>query len=137
MKYDAIAHLIDELRTIGCHDNGDARCTCVIGMDAADMIRKLSDTVDTLRLLEKSHRDKANAQFHRAEAAEARAVSAEATCAAWSEVSQRNYQRAKKAEQDNAYLQDKIMDEQRRRFTAEAAVNTARAALCAAQENEK
>lgn len=33
--------LIDELRTIGCHENGDARCTCGIGMDAADAISAL------------------------------------------------------------------------------------------------
>lgn len=33
--------LTDELRLIGCHSNGDARCTCVIGMEAADRITQL------------------------------------------------------------------------------------------------
>ena len=35
---DDVAGLIAELRVIGCHENGDARCTCGIGMDAADAL---------------------------------------------------------------------------------------------------
>ena len=35
--------LVDELRLIGCHANGDARCTCGIGQDAADTITALSE----------------------------------------------------------------------------------------------
>ena len=27
--------LVDELRLIGCHANGEARCTCAIGQGAA------------------------------------------------------------------------------------------------------
>jgi len=37
--------LVNELRLIGCHANGDARCTCVIGQDAADTITALSERV--------------------------------------------------------------------------------------------
>ena len=33
--------LKEELRLIGCHANGDARCTCNIGQDAADRIERL------------------------------------------------------------------------------------------------
>ena len=35
---DDVAGLVAELRVIGCHENGDARCTCGIGMEAADTI---------------------------------------------------------------------------------------------------
>lgn len=35
--------LVDELRLIGCHANGDARCTCGIGQDAAAAIAALSE----------------------------------------------------------------------------------------------
>ena len=35
--------LVDELRLIGCHANSDARCTCVIGQEAADTITALSE----------------------------------------------------------------------------------------------
>lgn len=35
---DDVAGLVAELRVIGCHENGDARCTCGIGMDAADAL---------------------------------------------------------------------------------------------------
>ena len=34
--------LVDELRLIGCHANGDARCTCGIGQEAADTITALA-----------------------------------------------------------------------------------------------
>ena len=33
--------LKEELRLIGCHANGDARCTCNIGQDAAARIERL------------------------------------------------------------------------------------------------
>lgn len=36
-----MSDLLTELRQIGCFANGDARCTCVIGMDAADEIAAL------------------------------------------------------------------------------------------------
>lgn len=36
-----MSDLLDELRLIGCHSNGDARCTCGIGQDAADEIERL------------------------------------------------------------------------------------------------
>lgn len=35
---DDVAKIVAELRVIGCHENGDARCTCGIGMDAADAL---------------------------------------------------------------------------------------------------
>ena len=35
--------LVEELNLIGCHANGDARCTCGIGQDAADTITALSE----------------------------------------------------------------------------------------------
>lgn len=38
---DTLAGLRDELRLIGCHQNGDARCTCSIGADALDAIDAL------------------------------------------------------------------------------------------------
>ena len=38
---DTLAGLRDELRLIGCHQNGDARCTCAIGADALDAIDAL------------------------------------------------------------------------------------------------
>lgn len=38
---DTLAGLRDELRLIGCHQNGDARCTCAIGADAVDAIDAL------------------------------------------------------------------------------------------------
>ena len=34
-------YLKEELRLIGCHANGDARCTCNIGQDAAARIERL------------------------------------------------------------------------------------------------
>lgn len=40
--------LVDELRLIGCHANGDARCTCGIGQDAADTITALSERCSAL-----------------------------------------------------------------------------------------
>ena len=39
----ALRELVDELRLIGCHANSDARCTCVIGQEAADTITALSE----------------------------------------------------------------------------------------------
>jgi len=36
-----MSDIVDELRLIGCHENGEARCTCGIGMDAADEITRL------------------------------------------------------------------------------------------------
>lgn len=38
---DTLAGLREELRLIGCHQNGDARCTCSIGADALDAIDAL------------------------------------------------------------------------------------------------
>ncbi len=38
---DTLAGLREELRLIGCHQNGDARCTCAIGADALDAIDAL------------------------------------------------------------------------------------------------
>lgn len=38
---DTLAGLRKELRLIGCHQNGDARCTCSIGADALDAIDAL------------------------------------------------------------------------------------------------
>ena len=38
---DTLAGLRDELRLIGCHQNGEARCTCAIGADALDAIDAL------------------------------------------------------------------------------------------------
>lgn len=61
---DTLAGLREELRLIGCHQNGDARCTCAIGADALDAI-------DALRA--QSAKDKA-----RIERLEARLAAAEA-----------------------------------------------------------
>ena len=41
--------LVDELRLIGCHANGDARCTCVIGQEAADAITAQDEENQRLR----------------------------------------------------------------------------------------
>ena len=41
--------LVDELRLIGCHANGDARCTCVIGQEAADAITAQAEENRRLR----------------------------------------------------------------------------------------
>lgn len=41
--------LVDELRLIGCHANGDARCTCGIGQDAADTITAQAEENRRLR----------------------------------------------------------------------------------------
>ena len=41
--HDKARELVDELRLIGCHANGDARCTCVIGQEAADLITALAE----------------------------------------------------------------------------------------------
>lgn len=38
---NTLAGLREELRLIGCHQNGDARCTCAIGADALDAIDAL------------------------------------------------------------------------------------------------
>lgn len=35
------AELVSELKTIGCHSNGGARCTCAIGVEAAECIEQL------------------------------------------------------------------------------------------------
>ena len=43
-----IARLRDELRLIGCHKNGAARCTCVIGQDALGVIDALRARVEAL-----------------------------------------------------------------------------------------
>lgn len=43
---DEVERLIEELRLIGCHSNGDARCTCGIGMDAADTIAALREKLE-------------------------------------------------------------------------------------------
>ena len=40
--------LRDELRHIGCFTNGDARCTCAIGADAADLIDTLAARIEAL-----------------------------------------------------------------------------------------
>lgn len=40
--------LTEELRLIGCHSNGEARCTCGIGQDAADAITALRAEVERL-----------------------------------------------------------------------------------------
>ena len=40
--------LVDELRLIGCHANGDARCTCGIGQEAADLITALAERIAAL-----------------------------------------------------------------------------------------
>ena len=61
---NTLAGLREELRLIGCHQNGDARCTCAIGADALDAI-------DALRA--QSAKDKA-----RIERLEARLAAAEA-----------------------------------------------------------
>ena len=61
---DTLAGLRDELRLIGCHQNGEARCTCAIGADALDAI-------DALRA--QAAKDKA-----RIERLEARLAAAEA-----------------------------------------------------------
>ena len=61
---DTLAGLREELRLIGCHQNGDARCTCSIGADAVDAI-------DALRA--QATKDKA-----RIERLEARLAAAEA-----------------------------------------------------------
>lgn len=52
---DDVAKIVAELRVIGCHENGDARCTCGIGMDAADALEaqaaelaRLTEANDTL-----------------------------------------------------------------------------------------
>lgn len=42
------AELIAELRLIGCHENGDARCTCGIGQDAADLITAQAERIKAL-----------------------------------------------------------------------------------------
>ena len=41
--------LVDELRLIGCHASGDARCNCGIGQDAADTITALAEENRMLR----------------------------------------------------------------------------------------
>ena len=41
--------LVDELRLIGCHANGDARCTCVIGQEAADALEAQAEENRRLR----------------------------------------------------------------------------------------
>lgn len=46
---DDIPSLVAELRVIGCHENGDARCTCGIGMDAADALEAQAELVGKLR----------------------------------------------------------------------------------------
>lgn len=43
------ADLVDELRLIGCHANGDARCTCVIGQEAADALEAQAEETRRLR----------------------------------------------------------------------------------------
>ncbi|GGE24490.1 hypothetical protein SAMN05421774_10842 [Gemmobacter megaterium] len=53
-----IAALLEELRTIGCHANGDARCTCGIGQNAADLIQYLmTERDEALRRAERSERN--------------------------------------------------------------------------------
>lgn len=47
--HDKARELVDELRLIGCHANGDARCTCVIGQEAADLITALAEENRRLR----------------------------------------------------------------------------------------
>ena len=41
--------LVDELRLIGSHANGDARCTCVIGQEAADALEAQAEENRRLR----------------------------------------------------------------------------------------
>lgn len=69
--------LVDELRLIGCHANGDARCTCVIGPEAADAITAQAERIAELeKRLAGLHqsaekmRDTANREFHRANRAD-------------------------------------------------------------------
>ena len=45
----ALRELVDELRLIGCHANGDARCTCVIGQEAADALEAQAEENRQLR----------------------------------------------------------------------------------------
>ena len=40
---------MDELRLIGCHANGDARCTCVIGQEAAAALEAQAEENRRLR----------------------------------------------------------------------------------------
>lgn len=47
--------LTSELLEIGCHQNGDARCTCAIAADAADLIESQADEIDRLRALLREH----------------------------------------------------------------------------------
>lgn len=47
--HDKAPELVDELRLIGCHANGDSRCTCVIGQEAADIITALAEENQRLR----------------------------------------------------------------------------------------
>ena len=35
--------LVEELQLIGCHSNGEARCTCALGQEAADCLESLRD----------------------------------------------------------------------------------------------
>ena len=41
--------LVAELRLIGCHQNGDARCTCGIGQEAADALTAQAEEIRALR----------------------------------------------------------------------------------------
>lgn len=44
-----LAELVEELRLIGCHANGDSRCTCGIGQDAADALEAQAEETRRLR----------------------------------------------------------------------------------------
>ena len=48
-QHDKARELVDELRLIGCHANGDARCTCVIGQEAADALEAQAEENRRLR----------------------------------------------------------------------------------------
>lgn len=48
MNAEQAKALRDELLHIGCFTNGDARCTCAIGADAADLIGTLAARIEAL-----------------------------------------------------------------------------------------
>jgi hypothetical protein len=63
---DTLAGLREELRLIGCHQNGDARCTCAIGADALDAI----DAIRAQAAKDKARIERLEARLAAAEAGE-------------------------------------------------------------------
>jgi len=66
-----MSDIVDELWLIGCHENGEARCTCGVGMDAADEITRLrAENAALERRIDEEAARKLNAEAELAKALE-------------------------------------------------------------------